>query len=87
MPENRRQFPRLPIKVQVRIEHPDFGERTVWTRNISDGGLFVVTEPKEVPNIGSVVTGQVVGVEEETPIVRMRIIRIGIDGVALEFIS
>lgn len=85
--ENRRDHPRTPMKVRVKILHSSIGELTVATRNISDGGLFLVVEPTQMPNIGEVVEAQVQGILENAPIIRARIVRLENDGVGLQFVS
>jgi hypothetical protein len=85
--DNRRTHPRTPMKVRVKILNSSVGEKIVVTRNISDGGLFLVAEPTEMPNIGEVVEAQVQGILENPPIVRARIVRLESDGVGLQFVS
>ena len=38
---NQRQHPRTPMKAQIKIAHPSFGEVIGYTRDLSDGGVFV----------------------------------------------
>jgi hypothetical protein len=38
---------------------PDIGELIVQAKDISDGGLFILVEPAEMPTIGEIVKGQV----------------------------
>jgi hypothetical protein len=84
--ENR-LHPRTPMKVRVKILHSSIGELDVVTRNISDGGLFLVTEPTRMPNIGEIVEAQVQGMLDNPPIIRARIVRMENDGVGLQFVS
>ncbi|WNO11538.1 PilZ domain-containing protein [Teredinibacter sp. KSP-S5-2] len=85
--ENRRCCVRQAISVNVKITHSEIGERIVETKNISDTGLFVIVNPKDMPEVGEIVQGQVQGMHYEAPIVKMRIVRIERDGLALEFIA
>lgn len=85
--ENNRKHPRNPFEVSVKIWHPDFGEKIVKTRDVSDGGLFIITEPTEMPPIGEVIEGQVQGMMIDLPIVKMKIVRTDEDGLGLEFIK
>ena len=41
MTENQRQFPRKDIHVEVALSFSDDNARTVITRDISQGGLFM----------------------------------------------
>lgn len=82
---NQRKHPRIPMAVKVKIFHESFGEKVVKTKNISDSGLFVVTEPSELPSVGETVTGAVQGMIENPPLVNMRIVRVDTEGVGLQF--
>ena len=82
----RREHPRIPLRVNIKIAHPDFGEKVVATKNFSEGGLFVIVNPTHLPPPGSIVKGQVQGMAEEAPIVDMRIVRVEQDGVGLQYI-
>lgn len=84
---NQRQHPRTPLTVSVKIFHETIGERIVKTRNISDGGLFLVTDPSELPQIGEQVTGSVQGMMENPPVLTMQIVRAEPDGVGLQFLA
>jgi hypothetical protein len=84
---NQRKFPRNPFVVNVKITHPDIGEKIVKTKDISEGGLFIITEPTEMPPIGEIVVGQIQGMMENAPIVKMKIVRINDEGVGLQFIE
>ena len=84
---NRRQHERIPMKVDVRITHPDIGETIVSTRNISDGGIFVLIDPVDMPKIGEKLYGQVVGVIDNPPIKLMQVVRCEDQGIGLMFID
>ena len=85
MPDNRRH-PRIPMKARVKITHPSFGEITATTKDISDGGIFLVTEGQEMPPIGTVIEGQVQGLTGDAPILKMEIMRSLPEGIGLRFI-
>lgn len=85
--QNRRRHPRIPMNASVKISHESFGEKIVKTKNISDSGLFILVEPTQMPPIGVVVTGQVQGMIDDAPIVKMEIVRVEKDGVGLQFIE
>ena len=84
---DKRVHPRFPFTTDVKILHPDFGEKTVKTKDVSDSGVFILVEPTEMPPIGEVVQGQVQGGAEDMPVVKMKIVRIGEDGLGLQFIE
>ena len=57
--DNRRRHPRHALSVDVKIAHPQFGEKIVKTKNVSESGLFILVEPSDMPLIGEIVQGQV----------------------------
>jgi hypothetical protein len=85
--DNQRKHPRNPFEVNVKIWHPDFGEKTVKTKDVSESGLFIVTEPTAMPPVGEVIEGQVQGMMIDLPIVKMKIVRTDEYGLGLEFIK
>ena len=85
--ENQRHDQRTPIKVQVKVYHPSIGNIVVQTRDISDGGIFLLTENIEVPAIGTIVEGQVQGMDIEGPILKLEIVRMEPAGIGLKFIN
>ncbi|MCM2320412.1 hypothetical protein D9M71_242370 [compost metagenome] len=84
--ENRREHVRTPIKVPLRIDHPLHGGLMAATRDISDGGVFVVIEDAQrLLRGGELVSGQIQGLPGEAPLVRMRVVRCESGGVALTY--
>ena len=63
------------------------GEQIVKTRDVSDGGVFVVLDPNQSPPIGTIVTGQVQGLIDDAPILKMEVVRVEPSGVGLRFIT
>lgn len=87
MPNSRNHI-RTSMKCRVKIWHDSFGELTVSTRDISEGGIFLLTEDIQMPPVGAVLTGQVVGLAgEAAPLVRLEIVRLEPSGVGLKFVS
>ena len=84
---NKRQHIRHPLSVSVKISHPQIGEKIVKTKNISDGGLFLLVEPTEMPPPGEIIEGQIQGMLEDPPVVKMKIVRIEKEGLGLQFID
>lgn len=85
--DDKREHIRTPITCNIKICHEELGEMHVKTRDISEGGVFVVLEPSQIPPIGSTVTGQIQGLMEEAPIVEMEVVRVEPEGVGLRFIE
>jgi hypothetical protein len=84
---NNRRHRRTALACQIKIMHDSLGELLVNTRDISDGGVFVVLEPDQMPPIGSRVTGQVQGMMEDAPILDMEVVRMESGGVGLKFVN
>lgn len=86
--DRNRKFPRTRLRAAVTLKHPEVGEQLTHTRDISDGGAFVLTEGITMPDLGEVVEVQVQGLPgEAAPVVRMRVVRIDRDGMGLEFVG
>jgi hypothetical protein len=86
MSQNKRRHVRTPLTCRIKVIY-DNQEMLVKTRDISDGGVFVVLEPEQIPPVGSVVTGQVQGMMEDAPILDMEVVRVEPSGVGLKFIN
>jgi hypothetical protein len=72
----------------VKLKHPKAGEQHAHTRDISEGGAFVLNEGITMPAIGEVIEVQVQGMPgEAAPIVRMEVVRIDSDGIGLKFLK
>lgn len=84
--EQRRSI-RTPLACRIKIMHESIGELLVKTRDISDGGVFVVLEPENIPAVGTVLTGQVQGLMDDAPVLAMEVVRIEPMGVGLRFID
>ena len=84
---NNRQFFRHPISVSIKISHESIDEVILETKDVSDGGLFVVVNPDKMPAIGVIVKGQVQGMAEDPPIVEMEIVRLANNGIGLKYIN
>ena len=84
---NNRQHIRHTICVRIKIIHESINEMIVETKNISDGGLFIIVSPEKMPAIGTIVQGQVQGLVEEATIVEMEVVRVANHGVGLKYIG
>jgi hypothetical protein len=74
------------MSAKVRVTHEELGEFVFSTRDISDGGVFVVvdTEPF-TPLIGDNVQVQVQGLPVPAPVLEMVVVRKTNDGFGLQF--
>lgn len=83
---NQRRHVRTPFSCRIKIKHEAIGELLVKTRDISDGGVFVILDPEQVPAIGSIVTGQVQGLMDDAPELKMEVVRVESTGIGLRFL-
>ena len=82
--EKRRHL-RTPLKLNVSVTHPAIGTLILNMRDMSDSGVFLITEQHNMPAVGSVVELQVQGLLDEAPIIKARIMRSEKEGIGLEF--
>lgn len=87
--ENRKHL-RIGLIVDIELTLQGNDPVTVRTRNISDGGLFLILDEVDLPDIGSEVQVRLknqLGDGEEPPINRARVVRHENDGIGLEFLE
>lgn len=87
--ENRKHL-RIGLVVEIELTLPEHGLINVRTRNISDGGLYLILDDIELPPIGTEVAVRLknqLGDGEEPPINRARVVRHETDGIGLEFLE
>ncbi len=87
MSKEKRKHIRTPFACRIKIVHDSIGELVVKTRDISDGGVFIVLEPEQIPPVGTVVAGQVQGLMDDAPILQMEVVRVESVGVGLRFVQ
>ena len=86
MQTDRREHMRTALNARVRVVHDSLGEGVFSTRDISDGGIFVVVEDGSfVPDMGDVVIVQVQGLPVPAPELTMMVVRKSVDGFGLQF--
>ena len=82
----RREHIRTALSAKVKVVHGELGEFVFSTRDISDGGVFVVVDAEPfAPEIGDRVTVQVQGLPVPAPILQMVVVRKTNDGYGLQF--
>ncbi|MCY1265077.1 PilZ domain protein [compost metagenome] len=84
---NQRKHPRTPMKCQIRISHPSFGDLIGQTRDLSDGGVYVRNSGLSHLPVGARVFGQVQGLPVEAPRLEMEVTRTDSEGAGLRFVS
>ena len=78
---------RTNVSLKITLSHPMTGTITAVTRDISNGGAFIVTAERDKLPVGSIVTVQTQDGAEDAPILRMRVVRHEDEGIGLEFID
>ena len=86
MSHDKRKHIRTSLQCKIKITHAT-SERIVKTRDVSDGGVFVVLDADQIPPIGTIVTGQVQGLMDDAPILEMEVVRVEPSGVGLRFLN
>ena len=87
---DQRKHPRVGFVVDVELTIPDHDPIVVRTKNVSDGGLFIVIDDTEMPPVGTEVTVRLknqLGDGEEPPLNRALVVRKGPDGIGLAFVD
>ena len=83
---DRREHIRTAMSAKVRVVHETLGAFLFSTRDISEGGVFIVVESEPFhPEIGDRVTVQVHGLPVPAPILPMVVVRRTDDGYGLQF--
>lgn len=83
---NRREHLRTALSANVSVEHARLGTMVFSTRDISDGGVFIVVAgPEYVLALGDHVKVQVQGMPVPAPIRQMVVVRRCVDGYGLQF--
>ena len=85
-----RRHLRIGLVVDIDLTLPGQDPVQVRTRNISDGGLFLVVEGLQLPAVGTEVTVRLknqLGDGEAPPVNRAMVVRHEPDGIGLVFIE
>lgn len=84
-----RGSPRVNISLRVNLTMTDNGQIYAVTRDISDGGIFLVLDADAMPELGEQVNVQVQGLpgKQEPPWVKMVVVRSEPSGVGLKIID
>ncbi len=83
-----REYPRVQLPFEVELTHPTFGRVRCTARDISEGGVFVQTDPGQLragAKIKLTVTSAALVESSPTPTVDMEVARVAPDGLGLKF--
>ena len=90
MDKEKRKYPRRSVELNVELSYPSGDVKTVKTRDISEGGLFLILDELEKPVLGEVVGVKLVDEsagKEVFPSDEAVVVRYAPDGVGLAFIE
>ncbi len=87
MSSDLRQHIRTALTSNVKLTHPDTGTIIVKTKDISDGGIYLLSCITNLPPVGSQVKVQLMDTPFEAPILDMIIVRLEPTGIGLKFIE
>jgi len=82
--ENRKH-PRIPLNANVKIMHDSFGTIEAKAKDISDGGMFIIHKGVTFPPAGTEMQVQALGMPIEAPILKVKIVHVGPNGIGLAF--
>lgn len=84
--DDRREYCRTAMSAKVKVCHEQLGEFVFSTRDISDGGVFIVVDNEPfAPELGDKVKVQVQGLPVPAQELDMVVVRKTIDGFGLQF--
>lgn len=86
---NKRVHIRNKLRAEIKLSHPQVGDLTLHTGDISESGAYILAEGNELPAVGEVVAVQVQGLGDggSGPLVQMRVVRIDNEGIGLRFVN
>jgi len=84
--DEKRKHIRTAFRAHVKLMHPAIGEYDVEMRDMSDGGVFLLTENLDKFPIGEVLQIQALDIED-APVLTARVVRHESAGIGLMFIE
>jgi hypothetical protein len=85
-----RQFPRIQLPIEVELTHPSIGKWRRIARDVSEGGVFVVSDSGPLrtgAKIKLTVLSAALVESTPTPTIDMEIVRITDEGLGLKFVN
>jgi len=84
---DQRQHNRTMVSTKVKLTHHETGSGIFHTRDISNGGLYLLRENGTLPALGELVRVQAQGMAVEAPVILMRVVREDAEGIGLEIVE
>lgn len=85
--EESRRHVRTLLTSNVKLTHADIGTIEVKTKDISDGGIYILSPVGGLPPVGSQVKVQLIDTPFEAPVLDMIIVRLDNNGIGLKFLE
>jgi ADP-ribose pyrophosphatase YjhB (NUDIX family) len=85
-----REYPRVQLPIEVDLLHPTIGKIRRIARDVSEGGVFVVTEPGTLragAKLKLTVVNTALIESTPTPTVDMEVVRVTPEGLGLKFVN
>ncbi|MGK0500128.1 MAG: hypothetical protein ACJAYG_001774 [Oceanicoccus sp.] len=87
MSGNQRKHIRTKLRADVKIFHPELGDLTLQTGDISNDGAYILAQGNSMPEIGESLKVQMQGISGgNAPVMEMKIVRVDKLGIGLQFI-
>jgi len=86
--ESKRQYPRVMVKMAVSMKLANAEMIGAFTRDISEGGVYLKLESGIIPSLGDRVEVQVQGIPSgDAPWVNMEVVRVDEGGIGLKMLT
>ena len=90
MDKDKRRYPRRPVELDIELSYPSGQIHVVKSRDISEGGLFLVIDSASQPIIGEVLRIKLLGdsaSKESLPSEEAVVVHQASDGIGVAFIE
>jgi len=84
---DQRKSSRIPLIARVRVMHPNFGQRILKSKDISDGGMFIISDACDWPAVGSRMQVQALDTPVEAEMLLVQLVRKTPQGVGVMFVD
>lgn len=84
---DKREHMRTSLKAKVKLVMSEKGEIQLTMEDMSNGGIFLLTEGMQAPPLGSLVKVQVQGMMADAPMISAKVVRVTSEGIGLQFID
>ncbi len=86
MPDKRQNL-RSEMTLQIKVWGENLPKIILKTKNLSDSGIFLLSEDQAVLPLDTVLNVQVQGLPIDAPVKLMKVVRVGSEGFGLQHIE